>query len=363
MLNQFSAHEQWRDRPADERFVNLIELAKATQHTMEHSASRVWPSKGIQADVEGNRLVIKGPQGGAAVPTHWAFGQLCSRVGVPAGYMRDIGPRELVVDCINEGIARRPVEDIGGLLYQNSGPVELHAVTGPNYGRIWNANVANALVEAFGDGRTGAFRVPGEFGQQVHITKENTTLYASDRDMVVFLADEDKSINVRDRRDGKNGRLSQGIAIGNSDVGAGTLWVADFLFDYFCCNRIIWGLREVEEIRIRHTASAPHRFMSEVVPMLKTIASSQIRLTEAKIVAAQEAKVADMDKFLAGRKFNRSQIAGIKAAFQNDESRELVNECSVWDAVVAATAYARGMVYQDARVDIERAAGKMLHSV
>ena len=48
---------------------------------------------------------------------------------------------------------------------------------------------------------------------------------------------------------------------------------------------------------------------------------------------------------------------------QNDESRELVNECSVWDAVVAATAYARGMVYQDARVDIERAAGKMLHSV
>jgi hypothetical protein len=33
--------------------------------------------------------------------------------------------------------------------------------------------------------------VPGEFGQRVAVTKQNTTLYASDRDMFVFLADEE----------------------------------------------------------------------------------------------------------------------------------------------------------------------------
>lgn len=85
-----------------------------------------------------------------------------------------------------------------------------------------------------------------------------------------------------------------------------------------------------------------------------------IGLREAQIVAAQQAKVDDIDKFLASRKFNRSQISGIKAAYKTDEGNELVNECSVWDAVVAATAYARNLQYQDARIDVETAAGKML---
>jgi hypothetical protein len=358
-----SANEQWRTRPADERYTSLTELAAAAQHVMDSSASRVVPSKGLTADVDGGKLIVKGPNGAPAVPTHWAFGQLAARAGAPAGYLRDL-PAELAADCVNYGLhVARPVEDVQVLLYQNSGPTELHAVNGPNYGRVWNARVADALVQAFGDGRTGTFRVPGEFGKQVPITKANTTLYASDRDMVVFLADEDKGCEVRNRRDGKTGRLSQGLAIGNSDVGAGTLWVADFIFDHFCMNRIIWGLREVEEIRIRHTSSAPYRFLSEVVPALKEMARSTIRLREAQIVAAQAAKVADLDKFLTGRKFTRAQVGGIKAAYKSDEGVELLNDCSVWDAVVAATAYARGLQYQDARVGIEREAGKMLMAV
>lgn len=360
-LNQYSANEQWRSRPADQRFTSLTELQAATQHVMDHSSARVVASKALEADVLDGKLVLKGPSGKAALPTHWAFGQLAQRAGAPAGYLRDL-PNELVVDCINYGLhISRPVEDVGVLLYQNGGPAEIHAVTGPNYGRIWNARVSSALVEAFGDGRTGAFRVPGEFGKQVEITKDNTTLYASDRDMVVFLADEDKSVDVANRRDGKTGRLSQGVAIGNSDVGGGTLWVADFIFDHFCSNRIIWGLREVQELAIRHTASAPHRFLAEVVPALKEIARSQIRLQEAQIVAAQAAKIDDLDKFLTSRKFSRSQVSGIKAAYKTDEGVELgITGSSIWDAVVGITAYARGIEYQDARVDIERSAGKIL---
>lgn len=359
-LQQMSINEQWRNRPADERYTSLTELQAATHHVMAHSNAKVVASKSLSADVQDNKLVVVGPSGNAAIPTHWAFGQLAQRAGAPAGYLRDL-PNELAADCINYGLhVSRPVEDIGVLLYKNSGPAELHAVTGPNYGRIWNARLADALVETFGDGRTGTFRVPGEFGRQVAITKDNTTLYASDRDMVVFLADEDKSIDVPNRRDGKTGRISSGIAIGNSDVGGGRLWVASFGFDYICCNRIIWGLRDVEELAIRHTASAPHRFMSEVVPALREIARSNIGLREAQIVAAQQAKVEDLDKFLTSRKFNRSQVSGIKAAYKTDEGNELMDDCSVWDAVVAATAYARSLQYQDARISVETAAGKML---
>src|SRR6202045_1066491 len=240
MLHQMSANEQWRTRPQDERFTSLTDLQAKAQHVMDHSAARVVASKSISADIVDGKLVVVGPSGKAAIPSNWAFGQLSQRAGAPAGYLRDL-PNELAADCLNYGLhVARPVEDVGVLLYQNGGPAELHAVTGPNYGRIWNARLGAALVEAFGDGRTGAFRVPGEFGKQVAIDKENTTLYASDRDMVVFLADEEKSTEVPNRRDGKTGRISTGLAIGNSDVGGGTLWVARFAFDSFCCNRIIW---------------------------------------------------------------------------------------------------------------------------
>jgi hypothetical protein len=361
MLNQMSANEQWRNRPADERFTSLTELRDQAQYVMDHSRSMVVPSKSVSADVQNGKLVVTGPSGKPVLPTHWAFGQLAQRAGAPAGYLRDL-PNELAADCLNYGLhVARPVEDIGVLLYQNGGPAELHAVTGPNYGRIWNARVSDALVEAFGDGRTGTFRIPGEFGKQVEITKDNTTLYASDRDMVVFLADEEKSTEVKNRRDGRTGRISTGLAIGNSDVGGGSLWVAQFAFDYMCSNRIIWGLRNVEELRIRHTASAPHRFLSEVVPALQEIARSNVTLREAQIVAAQQAQISDLDKFLTSRKFSRSQVSAIKAAYKTDEGIELgVTSASIWDAVVATTAYARSLQYQDARIEIEREAGKML---
>lgn len=359
-MHQMSVNEQWRTRPSDQRFLSVTDALSAAEHTMKHSNARVVASRSLTPDIVDGKLVVRGPSGNAAVPTHWAFGQLAQRAGAPAGYLRDI-PTELAADCLTYGLhVARPVEDIGILLYQNGGPAEIHAVTGPNYGRIWNARVWAALHEAFGDGVSGTWRIPGEFGERVAITKDNTTLYGSDRDMFAFLADESKSTPIKNRRDGKQGALSTGIVVGNSDVGAGRFWVARFAFDYICCNRIIWGFQDLEELSIRHTASAPHRFLSEVVPVLKECARSTATLEQSKIIAAQNAKVDDMDKFLAGRKFNRSQIAGIKAAFKTDEGYELSDSATIWNAVVGMTAYARGLQYQDARVDIEREAGKVL---
>src|ERR1700730_11680066 len=60
--------------------------------------------------------------------------------------------------------------------------LELRAATGPRYGRIWNADVVDALVERFGDGVSGHWRVPGIFGERITVDKGNTTLYASDRE-------------------------------------------------------------------------------------------------------------------------------------------------------------------------------------
>ena len=39
----------------------------------------------------------------------------------------------------------------------------------------------------------------------------------------------------------------------NSEVGKTTLGAGFFLFDYVCCNHIVWGADQYTEIRIRHT--------------------------------------------------------------------------------------------------------------
>ena len=82
--------------------------------------------------------------------------------------------------------------------------------------------------------------MPGIFGRNATVDKAYTTLYASDRDMFVFLADEDRRIEIPNRRDGKPGSLTRGFFVWNSELGNTTLGGGFFLFDYVCSNRYVW---------------------------------------------------------------------------------------------------------------------------
>ncbi|MHB8414578.1 MAG: DUF932 domain-containing protein [Acidiferrobacteraceae bacterium] len=353
-----AASEQWRSRPADERFISLDDMQSALDTARGYSSARCVSSRAltvrpIAEDSKG--LAIEGPNGAAVFPTHWAFGQLAQRAGAPVGYLRDL-PAPLAADCVNYGLVHRDIEDLGVLLYKNGGAPELRAVTGPNYGRIWNADIVRALRRRFGDGLTGAFRVPGEFGKVVEVTKENTTLYASDRDMFVFLADEQNRITVPNRRDGKSGDMARGFFVWNSETGKTSLGIATFLFDYVCCNRIIWGADGYQEIRVRHSSGAPDRWVEEVAPAIERYAASSTAGIVKSIADAKAARIDDVSAFLAAR-FTQSQARAIEFAHVTDEGRPIE---SLWDAATGVTAYARGLQNQDDRVLIEREAGKIL---
>lgn len=354
------ASRQWSSRPADERFTSLVALAAHSRAVRDNSRGRVVSSRSLQArPVEGDShaLVVTGPNGAPVTPTHWAFGQLAQRAGAPAGYMREL-PAPLAADCLNYGLHTRNIEDVGVLLRKDEAALvpTLAAVTGPNYGRVWNATIADALVMRFGDGLTGDFRVPGEFGKAVDVTKDNTTLYASDRDMFVFLADETNRIEIPNRRGGKPGLMARGFFAWNSEVGAQTFGLSTFLFDYVCLNRIVWGAAEYSEVRIRHTASAPDKWLGEVVPALEAYAQSSTRGITAAIEHAREARLDDVGAFLVKR-FTKGQAEAIKAVHLAEEQRPIE---TLWDAVTGATAYARGVAYQDQRVQLERQAGQLL---
>ncbi len=357
-----AASREWATRPDDERFLNLMDLHGHALAMRHRSAEKVVPSRGLRVlpSPENQRtgLFIQGQNGTQATISNYAFGQLASLGSGPAGYIRKL-PAPLAADCINYGLQfQREPEDVGVLLTRDvdSGVPQLRAATGPRYGRVWNSEITRALMDKFGDGRTGDWRVPGEFGKQVDITKDNTTLYAGDRDMFVFLCDEENRIEVDNRRDGQSGSLARGFFIWNSEVGSKSIGIAFFLFDYVCMNRMVWGVQGFQEHRIRHSVSAPDRWLEEIAPVLATYSQASAEPVMDRIKAAQAAKIDRVDDFLAKR-FSARAATTFQNVHLAEEGRPIE---TIWDAVTAVTAHARSIKHQDDRVELERKGGALL---
>lgn len=356
-MELMQASRQWATRPADERYTSLTELHAFLKYQRAHSTAKVVPNKQIlilpHEDNKG--LFVKGPTGAQYAFTHHSFGQMAALAESPAGYLRTL-PSPIVADAMNYKMRfARDIEDVGILLYKD-GHSELRAATGPRYGRVWNDDVVQAMIKRFGDGVTGDWRVPGEFGKAVKVTKENTTLYAGDRNMFVFLADEKNRVNVPNRRNGKAGSMARGFFAWNSEVGDCTAGIGTFLFDHACCNRIVWGADVYKEIRIRHTASAPLRWVEEAVPVLQAYAKGSAKPVEDAIKAAQARKVDEVDAFLADR-FGKRMVTPLKKIHELEEHRPIE---TLWDITTAVTAFARGINYVDDRTAMEREAGAVM---
>ena len=362
MTTLYQASHQWASRPDDQRFVSLDAMLAHFRTIKSESRQSVVPSRRLQAipsaDNKGMEIVADGDDVHYA-PTHFSFGQLAQIAEAPAGFLRTL-PSPIAADCINFGLQfKRGIEDIG-VLTQHNGSDVLRAATGPRYGRIWNADVVEALTDRFGDGVSGAWKVPGEFGKDVVVDKNNTTLYASDRDMFVFLADEKNRIEIPNRRNGQSGALARGFFMWNSEVGDKTFGLGTFLFDYACKNRIVWGAENYNEVRIRHTASAPDKFIQEMTPAIIAYANSSADNITTAIEGARSKRLGDdLDSFL-GTRFGKRMIVPLKAVHEAEEGRPIE---TLWDVTTAATAYARGIEHQDRRVEMEREAGKILKLV
>jgi hypothetical protein len=213
-------------------------------------------------------------------------------------------------------------------------------------------DIVNALVKMFGDGLSGDWRIPGIWGKRVDVTKENTTLYAGDRDMFVFLADEINRIEYAGRDS-----LARGFFTWNSEVGACTYGLKGFLFREACQNRIVWDVEGIEELRIRHSKCAPAKFLEEATPAILALSqASDGNIRQAIENAKAQRLDNDVNKFLAER-FGPRVAVKMAAAFESDEGRPPETG---WDVVNAVTAYARQIPFQPERVDLETQAGRLL---
>lgn len=155
---------EWFSRPPDERYLSLSELAGSVRDRADRSRTRVVESALIHVEANRNdaeRLALILPGTDAAIaPTHWSFGQLAGLVGAPAAYLRQL-PAALAAINLQYGLTSNRVEQIK-TLETDDGRMELRAVTGPDYRRIFDAELVEAVQRIAGNG-TGdtRWKVPG----------------------------------------------------------------------------------------------------------------------------------------------------------------------------------------------------------
>ncbi len=362
---------EWFSRPADERYLSLSELAHSVRDRADRSRTRVVESALIhmeanRSDPERLALILPGTDTPIA-PTHWSFGQLASLVGAPATYLRQL-PAPLAAINLQYGLTSNRAEQIKTLETDN-GRVELRAVTGPDYGRIFDRELVEAVQRIAGNG-TGdtRWKVPGVldwstsiYNPRVDITKDTTTLYASDRDVFLFLVDDLNPIEAGRLPDGSPDLYFRGFYCWNSEVGAKTLGMASFYLRAVCQNRNLWGVEDFEEITIRHSKYAANRFAHEAAPALANFANSSPLPFVNGIKAARERIVARIDEdrtdFLRRRCFSKAETGKIIDTVLAEEGRPPE---SIFDFVQGITAVARDKPHQDARLDMEGKAKKLL---
>ena len=362
---------EWFSRPADERYLSLSELARAVGARAERSRSRVIESALIQVEASRDnpeRLSLSLPGAAQPVaPTHWSFGQLASLVGAPAAYLRQL-PAALAGINLQYGLAQHRAEQVK-TLETDDGRIELRAVTGPDYGRIYDHELVEAVQRIAGNG-TGdtRWKVPGLldwstgiYNPRVDITKDTTTLYASDRDVFLFLVDDLNPIEAGRLPDGSPDLFFRGFYCWNSEVGAKTLGIASFYLRAVCQNRNLWGVEDFEEITIRHSKYAASRFAHEAAPALLNFANSSPMPFINGVKAARERIVArndeDRGEFLRRRGFSKAETGKIIEAVLTEEGRPPE---SIFDFVQGITAVARDKTHQDVRLDMEAKAKKLL---
>jgi hypothetical protein len=362
------AHEQWATRPKDQRFSTLEELSAAVNRRRSISRERVTPWARIEAAVSGDRLVVASTDRGDSDElelTNWSFGQLSQRLRAPAGFLRELSPTTAAA-VINERIrsSSGDMEEVNLMrLAEDDGGV-LQAVTGPKYGRIWDADVVD-MVGKIVERSNGKFHNPmaysdGKFGAP----PEPAGLYASDRDCFMFMIDGGSVFDA-----GPRAQFNKGLIVSNSEVGKSSLTIMTFLFNMVCGNHYVWGATEVNTTRIIHSSGGPARFIDQAYPTLMEMTSQDPNLDA--VVRAQGLLLDDMQ--LAGNNFHKDQDSWVKLFaksrdFTVGEVKEAIavarreeGKCeTVWDLAQGFTASAREISHADTRFHLERRAGKLL---
>jgi hypothetical protein len=372
--------QQWFMRPDDQKFLSLDDLfAQTSAWALASTAHNVDP-RGFKAHgYDDNRLAVIHPDLDAGViPTNYAFTDLAQLVGAPSRYLSKL-PASIAANCLNHGFGQLPDKEVQAYVGAGMGgnaSDAMRCLTSPRYGRITDADVVAEVMKLAGSG-TGdtRWKVPGvidwsnmTYNANVDITKETTTLFASDRDIFLFLVDDKNPIEVGKTAKGDPDLMFRGFYVWNSEVGARTFGLATMYLRGVCQNRCLWGVEGFTQTTFKHTSGAPDRFMLESAPTLQSYAETAASKLVEGVAAAKAALVTP-----GGEDANEARVEFLtKFGFSKAQAEDLILTSvieegrapeSVWDYAQAMTAVARQCQFQDQRIKLEQRAGRLLDGV
>ena len=355
MTTLTKAHTQWATRADDEKFSSVATMHDAAiKFRLDARKTSSVAVNKLKAIAQGDDVMLQGSTGATASLTNWSFGQLAGKAEAPAGYLQTL-PASLAADCINDGLARHNGPDASLLFsHPDNGSRTLRAITSNRYSRIWNCDVTARLMDLEADGiwQPAPAAFDGSRG-----------LYLSDRDMFAFMVDNQRRIFEKL----PGGGLSRGFFLWNSEVGAASIGVCTFLYEYVCGNHRVWGCKEVKEVSFRHVGEGLDQ---------KAFGTLQARLTEYAdgSAADDEARIQRMrDTFIDTTKedilntlFSRFKLSKklATATVELAEAREdwYGNPRSVWAIAGALTEIARDKPNADEKDKLNRIGAKIMET-
>lgn len=363
---------QWASRPDDEKFLSLDDLGRHVKARRDRSATDFPKVKEIVFDFDPEADELGMDVEGRLIPfSNWSFGQTCRAVGAPANFLTKL-PAELAT--MNLQTMALMSGDFEQQRYMDaSKDPRLIALTGPKYGRIYDQEVVDTVREMTRNSDV-KWKVPGvmnwgtgRYDPSAPVSKDTTTLFASDRDVFMFLCADQDPIEVGKLPNGDPDLMFRGFIVSNSEVGARQLYVATMYLRAVCANRCLWGVEQFREIKIRHSQFAPDRFRDDVLPALESYTHGDAKRVVEGVELARSARVADASdeetqvKFLTDRlDFSEVEAKRIIGSATNCEQHP---PATVWDFAQGITAYAQTVPHHDKRFGYEVRAGQLLDGV
>jgi len=355
-MELFQAHNQWATRPADERFDSLEDMYDVTLKYANSSAEAVIGWNDIRVESVGDDIRLVGKAGVPAEVTHYAFGQLASRVKAPAGYLRGL-PGTIAAQNLNFGLANRldTSTEAQLLFHQNSGLL-LRAATSTRYNRIWNHEVIDRMLGLATDHHLVPAQATMNWDGSPLSEDDEKSLYASDHDMFAFLMSDNRVV-----MDPMGKPLRRGIIGINSEVGDSALKFMSFYFRDVCANHIIWGASSLAEVSFVHTGNVWDKMKSAVAAcrlyMDGAASQDEARMNETtvKIGYTREDVIGKLAKLSLGL-----SKKALKASYDAVVPDEDGDATTVWGMAQGITRHSQTLPYADERMKIDRAAGKLL---
>lgn len=366
-INKSELNRQWASRPADQRFTTFKELSAHVKQRRLHSRETLLDLSAIRGTGRGIEIQLNEHEEPLTL-SNFSFNQLCDVARVPAHYLARL-PDELAAANLAHGLSNHhSTQAIKALTYHAPGePARLAAITTPTYGRIWDCDVVNVVQYLLAIDPT--WKIPGEMNWHnmthnpyVDITKDNTTLFASDRDCFMFFCKDDRPIECGKTARGDTDVYFPGCWFANSEQGDNRhAEMASMYLRGVCMNRNLWGVEQFKSVKLKHSKNAAATFQKETALLIRQLHEQNILPFVHLIAASREMVLAksaeEATEFLKARKFTQAEVSGIIDVSVKEEERE---PRTLFDFTQAITAYSRQIPNNNRRTAAERIGSDLL---